>query len=299
MINVQDLTKTFDRVKALDGLNINVEKGSIYGLVGANGAGKTTVIKHITGILKPDSGRVLIDGEPVYENPKAKVKNGYVPDELYFFPSYSLDKMASYLKGIYPVWNDERFINMVSNFKLDSRMRLSSFSKGMKKQADFILTMCAMPECLILDEPIDGLDPIVRKTVWRYIIKDVAEREITVMVSSHNLREMEGYCDHIGIISKGKMFIERDLEDLRSNIHKVQVAYPGPHTSDMYTGLDILHKESRGSVDIMIIRNSREKIENIIRQSGPSVFDILPLTLEEIFIYELGGVEDEYRDIII
>jgi ABC-2 type transport system ATP-binding protein len=186
---------------------------------------------------------------------------------------------------------------MVKQFQLDEKRKLSKFSKGMQKQAAFVLTMSSMPDYLILDEPIDGLDPIIRKLVWKYIVEDVAEREMTVLVSSHNLREMEGICDSIGILSEGKMMIERDLDELKTDIHKIQVAFREPK-EDAYAGLNVLHKESRGTVDLLIIRNRRELVDKVISQGNPVVFDMLPLSLEEIFIYELGGGDSEIKGII-
>lgn len=297
MIKVKDVCKSFGKFRALDNLNINVGEGSIYGLVGTNGAGKTTIIKNIVGIQKPDSGEIFMDGLPVYECPKVKEKIGYVADEMYFMPGYSLKDMATYQAGIYSGWNEKRYKEMVSDFGLNESQRLSSFSKGMQKQAAFILAMSIMPKWLILDEPIDGLDPVVRLKAWKHIIDDVADRGTTVLVSSHNLREMEGYCDHIGIIANGKMVIERDLEDLKSDVHKVQVAFV-EDKSYVFEDLNILHKETRGSVDLMIIRDDGEKIRSVIGEMDPAVFDMLPLSLEEIFIYELGGNSDEIGKII-
>lgn len=295
MIKTEGLNKTFDGFQVINNLNIHVNKGSIYGLIGPNGAGKTTIIKHITGVLIPDSGSITIDGVPVYDNPLIKQRIGYIPDDLSFFSSYNLQEMSRFFKDIYPAWNQTRFEQMVSRFGLNSKRRLCQFSKGMQKQAAFILVMSAMPDCLILDEPIDGLDPIVRKVVWQYVLDDTAVREMTVLVSSHNLREIEGICDSVGILSKGSMLIERDLDDLKSDIHKIQVAYKD-QPDDPYRDLTILHQERRGSVDLLIVRENRQDAEEKILRSSPAVFDILPLTLEEIFIYELGG--SDYEDIL-
>ncbi|HWQ77712.1 MAG TPA: ABC transporter ATP-binding protein [Anaerovoracaceae bacterium] len=297
MIKVTNLDKSFDGFAALSDLNLNVKKGSIYGLVGTNGAGKTTLIKHVTGILKPDQGEILIEGSPVYENIPIKERMGYIPDDLYFFSTYNLKESAKFYRSVYPNWNQNRYGHMVKQFELNEKRKLSKFSKGMQKQAAFILTMSSMPDYLILDEPIDGLDPIIRKLVWKYIVEDVAEREMTVLVSSHNLRELEGICDSIGILSKGKMMIERDLDELKSDIHKIQVAFKNP-APDPYQGLNVLHKESRGTVDLLIIRNRKDMVENTINQSHPVIFDMLPLSLEEIFIYELGGGDNEIESII-
>ncbi len=297
MISVAKVDKSFDGFKALDALDINVKRGSIYGLVGTNGSGKTTIIKHITGVLKADTGEIKIDGENVYDNEGIKERVGYIPDDLYFFSSYNLREMAAFYKKLYPKWNGERFEAMIKQFNLDRRRKISRFSKGMQKQAAFSLVMSTMPEILILDEPIDGLDPIVRKLVWKYIVDDVAEREMTVLVSSHNLKELEGICDSIGILSHGHMVLERDLDDLKSDVHKVQLAFSEP-TEEPLKKLNILHRETRGTVELLIVRNRREDIEEEVNKYNPLIFDVLPLSLEEIFIYELGGVDNEVEGIL-
>ncbi len=217
MIHVEDLHKSFDGFPALDGLSLNVEKGSVYGLIGVNGSGKTTLIKHLTGILRQDSGVVQIDGQDVYDNADVKARTGYVPDELYFFPGYDLKHMAAFYKGVYPKWDGARFEEMTGRFGLPKDRKIGRFSKGMQRQSAIALTLAAMPEVLILDEPVDGLDPIVRKLVWNYILADVAERQTTVLISSHNLRELEGICDHIGILYRGKLRAEHgNLDELES-----------------------------------------------------------------------------------
>lgn len=297
MIRVEKAVKRFENTTALNGLDLHVEQGSIYGLVGTNGAGKTTVIKALTGIQRLDGGKVLVSGRPVYENPEIKGKIGYVSDDTRFLPGFSLKDMAGIYRGLYPGWNGEEFAMMAEDFHLDLRTRLSSFSKGMQKQAALILALSTAPTALILDEPIDGLDPVVRRKAWKHIIRGVSDREMTVLVSSHNLREMEGYCDHIGIISRGKMVIERDLEDLKTDVHKVQIASRKGEEIDC-GDLNILHREKRGSVELLIIRDKGERIEEIIGRSKPPVFDRLPLSLEEIFIFELGGESDEISGII-
>jgi len=292
-----NVDKSFDGFKALSDLNLNVKKGSIYGLVGTNGAGKTTLIKHVMGILRQDSGSITIEEKPVYDNLAIKERMGYIPDDLYFFATYNLRESARFYRSLYPNWNQERYNGMVKQFELNEKRKLSKFSKGMQKQAAFILTMSSMPDYLVLDEPIDGLDPIIRKLVWKYVVEDVAEREMTVLVSSHNLREMEGICDSIGILNKGKMMIERDLDELKSDIHKIQVAFKET-AGNPYEGLNVLHKETRGTVDLLIIRNRKELVESIIGKNNPVIFDLLPLSLEEIFIYELGGGDNEIESII-
>jgi len=336
MITVKGLSKSFDGIPALDGLDMRIPTGSVYGLVGSNGAGKTTLIKHLAGVLKQKSGTISFDGNKVWENEGLKQKIGYVPDELYFPNSYNLKKMRNFYAGIYDDWNDGRYHEMVDLFQLEEKRRLKTFSKGMKKQAMLCLVLSTMPDYLLLDEPIDGLDPLVKKLVWRYIAEDVKYRKMTVLVSSHNLKEMEDICDHIGIISEGRMILERKLDTLKTKIHKIQVSFgsisaigasikeapsgrtvgsdtnvyeqsrdagaqdagTGADKFDPYKGLNILHKESRGTVDLMIIDNDIEEARRILIQNDPVIMDILPLSLEEIFIYELGGENDEIRELI-
>ena len=215
MIRTDDLVKSFGSVRALDGLSLHVEKGAVYGLTGVNGSGKTTLIKHLTGVMLPDSGICTIDGMPVVDNIIVKERMAYVPDELYFFGNYTLLGMRRFYKGLYPAWSDERYRQMVSDFGLPENSRINRFSKGMQKQAQFLLSLCTRPDVMILDEPIDGLDPIMRRKVWGWRLKDVADRQMTVLVSSHNLRELEGICDSVGIIDKGKLLFEGKLDDLK------------------------------------------------------------------------------------
>ena len=297
MIEIRSLTKTFDGFKALDDLNMHVRKGSIYGLVGVNGSGKTTLIKHLTGVYRQDSGEVLVDGEPVYDNVAVHERMSYIADDLYFFSMYNLKGFAAYYRKLYPNWDRERYAELVKQFGLSETQKLSKFSKGMQKQAAFILAMSARPDVLVLDEPIDGLDPLIRRMVIRDIVEEVAEREMTVLVSSHNLKDMEGLCDCIGIISKGSMLLERDLDDLKSDVHKIQAVFP-EGTAAPVEGMNVLFSEQKGSVEMFIIRGNGEEIENRFRAAGPVVYDRLPMTLEEIFIYETGGDRDEFREIL-
>jgi len=291
MIQISNLTKTFDGYKALNALNLNIKRGSIYGLVGVNGSGKTTAIKHLTGIYQPDLGSVNIAGTPVYDNAEVKAKVGYIPDELYFFPSYSMKMLRRFYTKMYKTWSDERYRRLTNLFSLDEKRRVAKFSKGMQKQVAFIFAMSIMPEVLILDEPIDGLDPIVRKEILQQIIDDVAGRHVTVLVSSHNLKEMEGLCDAVGIIKKGSMSIEGDLDDLKSDVHKIQLAFApeSPGTEAVDAAIKILHREKRGTIELLIVRGKDEEVEAKIKALNPLVYDRLPLTLEEIFMYEGGG----------
>ena len=307
MIRIQDLSKKFDNNPALDGLNMCVPDGSVYGLVGTNGAGKTTIIKHLAGVLRQDRGTIEFDDEDIWENEGLKSRIGVIHDELYFPSGYSLKDMAGMYRAAYPRWNEKRFHEMTKIMNLDESRRLATFSKGMKKQAMFSLVMSTTPDYLLLDEPLDGLDPIIRKLVWKFLIDDVADRGMTVLVSSHNLKDMEEICDHIGIIANGKMVLERDLDTIKTSLHKIQVSFgqrdkdnetEGGEDFDPYEGLNILHKESRGTVDLLIIENDIDEARRIIGSHAPVLFDILPLSLEEVFIYELGGDNDEIRKLV-
>lgn len=300
MIEIRGLTKQFDGFPALNGVDMNVRDGSIYGLVGTNGAGKTTILKLIAGILKQDGGDILVGNSAVWENTDVKAKLAFIPDDLSFYYSYDLNEVARFFSGLYPRWNPEIFDEVIDGFNLDRRNRLSRFSKGMQKQAVFALTLATTPEYLILDEPIDGLDPIVRKTIWRYIVGAAADRGMSTLVSSHNLREMEGFCDTIGIIDKGRMVLERDLEDLKTDIHKLQVSFgdAANRPEGVYGALNVMHSSSSGSVDYLIVRNDGAALDRFRAEKQPLIFDRVPLTLEEVFIYELGGASDAINNIL-
>ncbi|MBR2674052.1 MAG: ABC transporter ATP-binding protein [Mogibacterium sp.] len=305
MIIVKDLYKKYEKKPALVGMDLTVPTASIYGMVGTNGAGKTTAIKHLAGVLRQDSGTIEFDGEDIWENELLKERIAIIPDDLYFPQGYRMKDMGRFYSGLYSRWNEERFLSMIGTFKLNPLAKIKSFSKGMKKQAAFCLAMSTMPDFLLLDEPIDGLDPIVRKHVWRYIVDDVADRQMSVLVSSHNLKEMEGICDRIGILHNGKTVLERDMESLRGDLHKVQVSFGSGDAvlktkkrNEPYEGLNILHKESRGTVDLLLVGNTQEEIKNIIGSQEPLVFDMLPLTLEEVFIHELGGEDNAIKELL-
>lgn len=214
MISVENVTKIIGDTRALDGLSMNVPKGSVYGLMGLNGAGKTTIIRHIAGYLKQDEGKITVEGMPVYDNEELKKRVAVIPDELFFFRGYSMLEMAKYYSHIYPKWNQEKFLKMAETFGLDTGKNIGKFSKGMKKQAAFSLAVATTPDYLILDEPVDGLDPIVRHSLWHFIMEEVADREMTVLISSHNAKEMEDVCNYIGIMSEGKMVLEGDLLEM-------------------------------------------------------------------------------------
>ena len=299
-IEVENLTKQYGKhFKAVEKASFSVETGEILALLGPNGAGKTTLIKHLTGVYQQDDGQIKIDGNFVYENNEIKEKIAYVPDELYFFPQYTIKKMARFYREVFSTWNEERYEKLKDVFMIDENKKINKLSKGMKKQVAFWLCISYMPEIMILDEPVDGLDPVMRKKVWNLVVQDVAERQMTVLVSSHNLRELEDICDTVGIMHQGKLLIERELDDLKSDVYKIQVAFKGEFDKSILDGTKILHKENRGSIFLYILKGNREKTISIIEQSNPAILDILPLTLEEIFIYEMGGVGYEIKDIIL
>lgn len=293
MLKLNNITKTFGTCKALDDLTMCVPRGAVYGLVGPNGAGKSTAIRHMTGIFRPDSGTVTVEGQPVYENSDVKERIGYIPDDVFFFPSASLEEMRKFYKGIYPRFDDSLFAQLCDVFQLPRKSPLRRFSKGMQKQAAFHLSICTRPDLLILDEPVDGLDPVMRRQVWSLILSDVAQRETTVLISSHNLRELEDVCDHVGIMDHGKMLLERSLADMQSDTVKLQIM------GDVPKDLQILHQSSSGRLQTVIVRGSMEEVTARIKATGPAYFDVLPLSLEEIFIYELGGVDNEVKNIIL
>lgn len=299
MIKINGVTKNFDGFYALSGFNMTVEKGSIYGLVGPNGAGKTTIINHIMGVLHQDSGTIRINGEDVWENASLKQQVLCINDDWYFFGSYTIAEMAKFYEGIYKNFNRERYEKLGEILKIKENRQIRRLSKGMKKQVAFRLVLSCMPEVLILDEPLDGLDPVMRKQIMNIIISDVADRQMTVLVSSHNLRELEDICDHVGIIHNGKMVIEKPLDDLKGNIQKVQLVFKDGFPEDLEAETDILHLSKTGSVFTAIIKGDSNDVEKTIMKYNPVIFDKVSLTLEEVFIYELGGLGYDFNHIIV
>ena len=299
MLEAKNVVKTFDGFRALDSLNMTVPKGAVYGLVGPNGAGKSTIIRHLAGIYRQDSGEVLLDGQPVYENPAVKRRMTVIGDDWYYFPQANIREMARFFAGLYPAFSWERYEKLKQVFPLDEKMMLRRMSKGMQKQAAFWLAVCCMPEYLILDEPVDGLDPVMRRQVWSLLLGDVSERGTTVLVSSHNLRELEDVCDHVGILNRGQVLLERSLSDLQDNTVKLQVAHAGVTEPMLPSELNILHRSHVGRVYTYIVRGSRAEILRRMEITEPILLESIPLTLEEIFIYELGGVDYAAKDILL
>ena len=300
MIQVKDVVKTFDAFRALDGLTMEVPKGAIYGLVGPNGAGKSTILRHITGIYRQDSGQVLVDGAPVWENPALKSRIASIPDELYSFLSASTRDMMGFYRQFYPRFDGKRYEALREAFPaVNEKQAIRRLSKGMQKQAFFWLSLCCRPDVLVLDEPVDGLDPVMRRQVWSLLMGDVADCGTTVLVSSHNLRELEDVCDHVGILSHGKVLIQRSLSDLQGNVVKMQVVFQEREAPELPDDLDVLHVSQVGRIHTLIVRGTADQVTNRLAVYSPILMEALPLTLEEIFIYELGGEDYAVRDIVL
>ncbi len=291
MINVTGLTKLIDGNIILDNIDMNVPTGSIYGLVGTNGAGKSTIIRCLVGTYRFDKGQVLIDNQQVTENPSLKSQIAYIPDDIFFHTGDTINSLMKFYRGLYGEFDMERYEKLISIFPMINKKKLvRSYSKGMQRQLAFILSLCIHPKVMILDEPLDGLDPVMRKQILGLILKDVTDSQTTVLISSHNLRELEDICDHVGIMNNGKIIIERSLSELQSSILKVQIAFNTHTMPKLPENLNILHKISVGKVHTIILKGENEGIEHQLKALNPILMDVLPLTLEEIFIYEMGGV---------
>ena len=297
MIEVRQLRKSFDGFEALRGLDIRVPRGAVYGLVGPNGAGKSTVIRHIAGVYRQNGGEVLVGGEPVYENPAVKAKIACIPDDVFYFNSATIRDMKNFYRSMIPTFSDERWDKLREAFPLEEKQTVRRLSRGMQKQAAFWIALSCCPELLLLDEPVDGLDPVMRRQVWSLLLQDVAERGTTVLVSSHNLRELEDVCDHVGIMDRGKMLLERPLSEMQENTVKIQLALPDD--AALPEGLDILHETRTGRLRQLILRGNGDELTARLSACNPFFLDALPLSLEEIFIYELGGEDHAIKNILL
>ena len=297
MIEIRSLVKSFDGFRALDGLDLTVPDGAVYGLCGSNGAGKSTAIRHLAGILRQDSGEVLIGGKEVFENPELKGRIAYIPDEVFFYTQATIHDMMKLYRDVFPHFSKERFEKLGSAFEIDPKRLIRKLSKGMQKQAAFWLALSTTPDFLLLDEPVDGLDPLMRRQIWSVLLADVAERGTTVLVSSHNLRELEDVCDHVGIVDRGKMLLERSLSDLQENMVKIQAVFREGQA--IPPELDVVHTSSTGRLQQLVIRGKADEVSRIIEETEPVYMDVIPLTLEEIFIYEMGGADHAIKNIIL
>ena len=298
MIEVRDAVKKFDGFAALDGANLLVPQGSVYGLVGPNGAGKSTLIRHLTGIYRQDGGTVRVDGQPVWENAALKARIAAIPDDWYYFMQSTVRDMMRFYKGFYPSFSTERYEKLKEVFNIDEKRTIRRLSKGMQKQVAFWLALSCMPDYLILDEPVDGLDPVMRRQVWSLVMGDVAQRGTTVLVSSHNLRELEDVCDHVGIMDHGQVLLERSLVQLQDNMVKLQVVFQDGMT-EVPADIPVLHASKLGRIHTLILRMNAQEATNLLSAYNPLLVDAVPLTLEEIFIYELGGADYAVKDIVL
>ena len=298
MIEARDIVKKFDGFAALDGASLTVPTGSVYGLVGPNGAGKSTLIRHLTGIYRQDAGTVAVGGETIWENAALKARVAAIPDDWFYFNQSSIRDMMRFYKGFYPTFSMERYEKLKKVFNIDEKKTIRRLSKGTQKQVAFWLALSCMPDYLILDEPVDGLDPVMRRQVWSLMMGDVSERGTTVLVSSHNLRELEDVCDHVGIMDHGKVLLERSLAQLQDNMVKLQVVFQDGVT-EVPAEIPVLHASRVGRIHTLIMRMNAEEATAKLATYNPLLVDAVPLTLEEIFIYELGGADYAVKDIVL
>lgn len=297
-ISVKGLSKQFDKIQALNQVTTTIQKGSIFGLIGSNGAGKSTFLRLLAGIYRPDAGQIVIDGQPIYENEALKQKILYISDDQFYFSNSNMEEMANYFAAMYQRFSYEKFRELTGLFRLDSKRKLNTFSKGMQKQAHIILALSCQPDYLFCDETFDGLDPVMRQAVKRLLADAVVEHQMTPIIASHNLRELEDICDHIGLLHQGGVIFERELDHLQSNIHKVQCAFTNPKGREDFTGLDIVTMEQRGSLSILVVRGSADETEARIKAMQPLYCELLPLTLEEIFITEMEVLGYDIQQLI-
>ena len=300
MIELLDLSKDFDDVKAVNSVSLNVLDGEVFGLVGTNGAGKSTILRIISGVIKPDSGIVLVDKRPVYDNPEVKSDIFYISDDQYFLPAATPEEMASYFEEIYKNFDKLRFHKLCTGFGLDTKRRISTFSKGMKKQVSIILGLCAGTKYLLCDETFDGLDPVVRQGVKSLFAADMSDRGLTPIIASHNLRELEDICDHIGLLHQGGVILSEDIEDMKLRMQKVQCVFQSEEDEKAATeGLEVLLHERRGRLSTYTIRGDREEVESAFKRGNPVFFEVLALSLEEIFISETEVVGYDIRKFVL
>lgn len=290
MIKAENLTKKFDDFTAIENLSCTINDGCIYGMVGSNGAGKSTFLRIITGVYRATEGRITIDGEEVWNNPSVKKKMAYVPDELYFLPSASMNRMASLYSSIYPNFDIKKFKDLTSTFGLDPKKPIMSFSKGMKRQAATILALATKPDYIFFDETFDGLDPVMRNLVKNLICDDVMERNASAIITSHSLRELEDTCDQLALLHKGGLVVESDIQNLKTAQFKIQIAFSDEYDRSRFDGIDILHFTKHGSVSNMIVRGDREATVAKLKAMNPTILDVLPLSLEEVFTYEMEAL---------
>jgi ABC-2 type transport system ATP-binding protein len=300
MIRCEQVSKNFGSARVVDNVSMEIHEGDFFALIGTNGAGKSTLFRMITGILRPDEGTITIDGETVYDNVKAKQNFFFIPDDPYFFANSNCVEMAKYFRSIYPNYDMEYFKSNIEKFGLDPAAKIKTFSKGMKKQAIILLGLAAKTKYLLCDETFDGLDPVMRQSVKSLFVKEMEEREFTPIVASHNLREMEDICDHVGLLHRGGVLFTKDLEDMKCNIQKVQCVLQRPEDeAEISQALDVMKVEKRGSLRLFTIRGTREDVATRFETLKPVFYEVLPLSLEEIFISETEVVGYDVKNLIL
>lgn len=290
MITVEKMTKRFNDFTALSNINCTINDGCVYGMVGSNGAGKSTFLRTLCGVYKPDSGVVLIDGQKVWENPSVKRRIAFVSDEPYLPGHYTLKGMAAMYRSIFSDFDRDKFKKLADSFGLDIKKPINSFSKGMKRQAATILTLSRSADYLFFDETFDGLDPIMRSYVKNLISSEVIERGATAVITSHSLRELEDTCDQLALLHKGGFILESDVADLKTAQFKIQIAFDHEYDKSIFDGIETLHFVKHGSVSSFITKGDREEICERLKQMHPALLDVLPLSLEEVFTYELEAL---------
>ncbi len=298
MIEAVNLTKRFDDIVAVDNINAQIRDGSVFGLIGTNGAGKSTFLRMAAGVLKPDGGTITIDGMEVFENEDAKRKFFYISDDQYFFSNSTPRDMMAYYKIVYPSFDKERFHGLMRSFDLDESRKINTFSKGMKKQVSVICGVCAGTDYLFCDETFDGLDPVIRQAVKSIFANDMEERQLTPIIASHNLRELEDICDHVGLLHKGGILLSRDLDEMKMSIHKVQCVLSEGMEPEELTGMEIIKTERRGRLLTLTVRGDLSRVEHVMQTANPVFYETIPLSLEEIFISETEVVGYDIKKLI-
>lgn len=299
MITASHINKSFGTVAAVKDVTVNIKKGEVFGLIGTNGAGKSTFLRMACGVLKPDSGEILIDNQPVYENPAAKSQMFYISDDQYFLPNSTPMDMARFYKDYYRNFDEKRFITMLEKFELNRRRKINTFSKGMKKQLSVLLGICANTKYMLCDETFDGLDPVMRQAVKSIFAGELTSRDFTPVIASHNLRELEDICDCVGILHQGGVLMQKDLEEMKLNIHTIQcVLKNGEDDKALINTLDIVRAEKRGALNIITVRGKKDEIMQIVNSYEPVFAEVLPLSLEEIFISETEVVGYDIKKLI-
>ncbi len=298
MIEARELTKHFGDFTALDALTTRIEQGSIYGLVGSNGAGKSTFMRLIAGVYKADGGEILVDGQPVFESPEKKEEIFFLADELFFLPGATMNTMAEFYAGIYRNWSWKRYGELCGLFPIRQDRKIATFSKGMQRQAALVLALSTRPKILLLDEAFDGLDPVIRNLLRRILAEDVSDGSATVLIASHNLRELEDLCDQVGVLHGGKILFQRDVDDLKLGFHKVQCAFRPVPEREAFRELELLQFDAQGSVVNLIAKGTSRDIVAAVEKLGPLFVETVPLTLEEVFIHEMEAVGYDYSNIL-